>query len=428
MGMLRTIAQAWKIGDIRRKIIFTLMMLLIFRLGSGIPVPGIDREVLEAFFAQGGTGLFDLLNIFSGGAFGNFTIFALSITPYITASIILQLLTIAIPTLERLAKEGPEGKKKIAQYTRYLTVALAFVQAIGMSLGLFRPALVNTDFFSVFVIVLTLSAGTAFLMWLGEQINEYGIGNGISLIIFSGIISTLPPGISMAFVRLEANEINIVTLIIFAVFALLVIVGIIMIQQGQRRIPVQYAKRVVGRKMYGGQSTHIPLKVNQAGVIPVIFALSILQFPLTIAVFTPDGGGLSTFLNTWLSPGGGPGAWIYAGLSAMLIIFFTYFYTAVTFNPMEVAGNMKANGGFVPGIRPGKPTVEYLNKVMTRITFVGALFLATVATMPTIIDALTNLGIGFGGTSLLIAVGVALDTMKQLENQMVMRNYEGFLK
>jgi len=427
MSMLRTIAQAWKIGDIRKKIIFTLLMLIVFRIGSQIPVPGIDRYVLARFFEQGDAGIFGILDMFSGGAFSNFTIFALSITPYITASIILQLLTIAIPALERLAKEGTEGKKKIAQYTRYLTVALAFVQAIGMSLGLFRDVLVSTDFFSVSVIVLTLSAGTAFLMWLGEQINEYGIGNGISLIIFSGIVATIPPGVLDALGRFRLGEINIVTLIVFVIFAAIVIVGVIEIQQGQRRIPVQYAKRVVGRKMYGGQSTHIPLKVNQAGVIPVIFAMSILQFPLTIGLFAPDTA-FASFMQTWLSPTGGPGAWIYSALSAILIIFFTYFYTAVTFNPMEVAGNMKANGGFVPGIRPGKPTVEYLNKVMTRITFVGAMFLAIIATMPTIIDALTNLGIGFGGTSLLIAVGVALDTMKQLENQMVMRNYEGFLK
>jgi len=427
MGMLRTIAQAWKIGDIRKKIIFTILMLLIFRLGSCIPVPGIDRTILQEFFAQGDTGLFQLFDIFSGGAFSNFTIFALSITPYITASIILQLLTIAIPSLERLAKEGTEGKKKIAQYTRYLTVVLAFVQAIGMSLGLFRQALVNTDFFSVSVIVLTLSAGTAFLMWLGEQINEYGIGNGISLIIFGGIVARIPSGIGTALAKFQTGEVSIITLIVFVLFAMLVIVGIIEIQQGQRRIPVQYAKRVVGRKMYGGQSTHIPLKVNQAGVIPVIFAMSILQFPLTIGIFFPDTA-FSAFMSTWFSPTGAQGAWIYSAFNAVLIIFFTYFYTAVTFNPMEVAGNMKANGGFIPGIRPGKPTVEYLNKVMTRITFVGALFLATIATMPTIIDSLTNLGIGFGGTSLLIAVGVALDTMKQLENQMVMRNYEGFLK
>jgi preprotein translocase subunit SecY len=426
MGMIKTIAHAWKIAEIRSKIIFTLLMLVVFRLGSNIPVPGMDRDLLAEVFS-GDTGLFGLFDLFSGGAFSNFTIFALSITPYITASIILQLLTIAVPSLERLAKEGEEGKKKIAQYTRYLTVVLAFVQAIGLSVGLFRQALVSTDFFSIAVIVLTLSAGTAFLMWLGEQINENGIGNGISLIIFAGIVSRVPSAVHTTWIKLQAGEVSIITIIVFLLFAAIVVVGIIEVQQGQRRIPVQYAKRVVGRKMYGGQSTHIPLKVNQAGVIPVIFSLSLLQFPLTITYFTPDTG-FSAWVTKWLSPGGDPGVWIYALFNIMLIIFFTYFYTAVTFNPADVANNMKNNGGFIPGIRPGRSTVEYLTKVLTRITFVGAVFLAVVATLPTLIDQFTNLEVGFGGTSLLIAVGVALDTMKQLENQLVMRNYQGFLK
>lgn len=426
MSMFGTIAHAWKIADIRRKMIFTLLMLVIFRLGSNIPVPGIDRAVLAQVF-DGGTGLFALFDLFSGGSFSNFTIFALSITPYITASIILQLLTIAIPSLERLAKEGTEGKKKIAQYTRYLTVVLAFVQAIGLTVGLFRKALISTDFFSIAVIVLTLSAGTAFLMWLGEQINENGIGNGISMIIFAGIITRIPTSIHTNWVKFQAGELDIITIIIFAVFAIIVLVGIIEIQQGQRRIPVQYAKRVVGRKMYGGQSTHIPLKVNQAGVIPVIFSLSLLQFPLTVTYFWPNSG-FTAFVTKWLSPSGDPGVWFYAIFNVLLIIFFTYFYTAVTFNPLEVADNMKANGGFIPGIRPGRPTVEYLNKVMTRITFVGAIFLALIATMPTLLSSFTPIDAQFGGTSLLIAIGVALDTMKQLENQMVMRNYQGFLK
>ena len=426
MGMIKTIAHAWKIAEIRKKIIFTLLMLVVFRLGSNIPVPGMDRAVLADVFS-GDTGLFGLFDLFSGGAFSNFTIFALSITPYITASIILQLLTIAVPSLERLAKEGEEGKKKIAQLTRYLTVILAFVQAIGLSVGLFRQALISTDLFSIIVIVLTLSAGTAFLMWLGEQINENGIGNGISLIIFAGIVSRIPSGIHTTWIKFQAGEVGLITIIVFILFAMIVIVGIIEIQQGQRRIPVQYAKRVVGRKMYGGQSTHIPLKVNQAGVIPVIFSLSLLQFPLTITYFVPDSG-LATWVAKWLSPSGDPGVWIYAMFNILLIMFFTYFYTAVTFNPADVANNMKANGGFIPGIRPGRSTVDYLTKVLTRVTFVGAVFLAVVATLPTLIDQFTNLDLGFGGTSLLIAVGVALDTMKQLENQMVMRNYQGFLK
>lgn len=427
MEMIRTVAKAWNIPDIRKKIIFTLAMLLIFRIGSQIPVPGIDREILAQTF-NSETGLFALFNLFSGGAFSQFTIFALSITPYITASIILQLLTIAVPALERLAREGTEGRKKIAAYTRYLTVALAVIQAIGVSIGLFRQALISTDFFSVAVIVLVLTAGTAFLMWLGEQINEHGIGNGISLIIFAGIVSRLPSAIQEIWVKIEDGSMSIVTVIIFAIFCVLVIVGIIYIQQGQRRIPVQYAKRVVGRKMYGGQSTHIPLKVNQAGVIPVIFSMSFLQFPLTITYFMDPSSGVAQWIEKWLSPMGSPGVWMYAAFNVVLIIFFTYFYTSVTFNPVEVAHNMKANGGFIPGIRPGKATIEYLNRVMTRITFVGAIFLAAVAILPTLVSELGGLNFHFGGTSLLIAVGVALDTMKQLEQQMVMRNYQGFLK
>ena len=427
MEMLKTIAKAWKIEDIRRKIISTLLMLVVFRIGSNIPVPGIDREVLNQAF-QGGTGLLELFDLFSGGSFSNMTIFALSITPYITASIILQLLTIAIPALERLSREGTEGRKKITQYTRYLTVALAFVQAIGVSVGMFRQALISTDFFSVAVIVIVLSAGTAFLMWLGEKINENGIGNGISLIIFAGIVARLPSAIRETLTKYQAGEIGFLTIALFVIFAIIVIVGIIEVQQGQRRIPVQYAKRVVGRKMYGGQSTHIPLKVNQAGVIPVIFALSLLQFPLTVTYFAGTNTDFTQWIEKWLSPVDSPGVWVYAVFNVVLIVFFTYFYTAVTFNPMEVANNMKANGGFIPGIRPGRTTVEYLNKVMTRITFVGAIFLAAVATLPTIVGQITPLDVQFGGTSLLIAVGVALDTMKQLEQQMVMRNYQGFLK
>ena len=429
MEMIRTVAKAWNIPDIRKKIIFTLVMLLIFRIGSQIPVPGIDREILAQTF-DSGTGLFALFNLFSGGAFSNFTIFALSITPYITASIILQLLTIAVPSLERLAKEGTEGRKKIAQYTRYMTVILAIIQAIGVSVGLFRQAIISTSFFvfDVAVIVLVLTAGTAFLMWLGEQINEYGIGNGISLIIFAGIVSRLPSAVQEIWTKLQDGSMSIVTLIIFLIFCVLVIVGIIEVQQGQRRIPVQYAKRVVGRKMYGGQATHIPLKVNQAGVIPVIFAMSFLQFPLTITYFMDNQSSAAAWIEKWLSPTGTPGVWVYAAFNIVLIIFFTYFYTSVTFNPVEVAQNMKANGGFIPGIRPGKATIEYLNRVMTRITFVGALFLAAVAILPTVVSQLGGLNFHFGGTSLLIAVGVALDTMKQLEQQMVMRNYQGFLK
>ena len=428
MEMLKTISQAFKVSEIRSKMIFTLLMLVVFRIGSNIPVPGINRGTLAQMFT-GETGLFDLFDLFSGGSFSQFTIFALSITPYITASIIIQLLTMAFPYFERLAKEGQEGRKKMAQITRYLTIVLALIQALGLTVGLFRRAITDQTWFSFAVIILVLTAGTAFLMWLGEQINENGIGNGISLIIFGGIVARIPSGLRSLWTQYNDGALSIVTLLVFVVFAVAVILGVIEIQQGTRRIPVQYAKRVVGRKMYGGQSTHIPLKVNQAGVIPVIFALSILQFPLTITYFFP-GTAFTEFVTKWLSPAGNPGVWVYAVFNVLLIIFFNYFYTAVSFNPVEVAQNMKANGGFIPGIRPGKATVEYLNKVMSRLSFVGAIFLAVIATLPTILGVLVPAlkGMHFGGTSLLIAVGVALDTMKQLENQMVMRNYQGFLK
>ena len=427
MNMLATLVNAWKIPDSRKKILFPLLMMVVVRLGCAIPIPGIDRSILTELFNSAQGGLFGLFDLFSGGAFSNFTIFALSITPYITASIILQLLTIAIPRLEALAKEGIEGRKKIVQYTRYLTVVLALIQAFGLTVGLFRSAIVDKGIFSYIVIILTLTAGTAFLMWLGEQINENGVGNGISLIIFAGIIARLPVSLRDMIVAMREGTLSVVTFILFVVFAAVVVIGVILVQQGARKIPVQYAKRVVGRKMYGGQSTHIPIKVNQAGVIPVIFSISLLAFPLTITYFFPDTG-FTDFVTKYLSPSGNPGVWVYGLLNFVLIIFFTYFYTAITFNPAEVANNMKANGGFIPGIRPGGPTVDYLGKVMVRITFVGAIFLAVISTLPTILSYFMNLNVGFGGTSLLIAVGVALDTMKQIENQLVMRNYSGFLK
>ena len=426
MERLKSLGQAFKVPELRRKIIFTILMMIIFRIGCCIPIPGINRSVLSDYFGSA-SGLFSLFDMFSGGSFSNFTIFALSITPYVTASIILQLLTVAIPRLEALAREGTEGRKKIAQYTRYLTVILAFVQSIGLTVGLFRSAVIDDSFFSLAVIILCLTAGTAFLMWLGEQINEHGIGNGISIIIMAGIVARMPSDIHQIISKVQAGEVSVVSVIIFIIFAIGVVIGIIEIQQGTRKIPVQYAKRVVGRKMYGGQNTHIPLKVNQAGVIPVIFALSILQFPLTITYFMNQNSGFTQFISKYLSTSGNPGVWIYAALNILLTIFFTYFYTAIIFNPVEVADNMKANGGFIPGIRPGRPTVEYLTRVMNRINFAGAIFLAAIATLPIIIGKFTALELQFGGTSLLIAVGVALDTMKQLESQMIMRNYQGFL-
>ncbi|AOT71187.1 preprotein translocase subunit SecY [Geosporobacter ferrireducens] len=425
--MFTTLKNAWKIPDLRKRMLYTLMMMIIFRLGSTIPVPGMNRAALSQLFNQAESGLFGLFNLISGGAFGNFTIFALSISPYITASIILQLLTIAIPSLEAMAKEGEEGRKKIAQYTRYGTVVLALIQATGVSVGLFNQALISTDFVTVSVVVITLTAGTAFLMWLGEQITEKGIGNGISLIIFAGIVSRMPIGVAQTYQKFRIGEVSIFSIITFVVLSILIIAGVVAIQQGTRKIPVQYAKRVVGRKMYGGHSTHIPLKVNQAGVIPIIFAISLLQFPLTITYFF-RGGGFSTFVERYLSPGGNPGIWIYSILEVLLIIFFTYFYTAITFNPVEVSENMKKHGGFIPGIRPGKPTTDYLNKVLTRITLAGAVFLAFIAVLPTLILKFTSINLLFGGTSILIAVSVALETMKQVEAQMLMRHYQGFLK
>ncbi|MEE3382351.1 MAG: preprotein translocase subunit SecY [Anaerovoracaceae bacterium] len=427
MGMIKTVAQAWKIPELRTKILYTLMMLLIFRIGSNIPVPNMNRAALAELFT-GETGLFDLFDLFSGGSFSNFTIFALSITPYITASIIVQLLTMAFPYFENLAKQGVEGRKKMAQITRYMTVVLAVVQAIGLTVGLFRRAIIDTSIFSIIVVILVLTAGTAFLMWLGEKINDNGIGNGISLLIFAGIVDRIPSAIRSLATQYTSGSMSLITIILLVVAAVLVIAGVVLIQEGTRKVPVQYAKRVVGRKMYGGQSTHIPIKVNQSGVIPIIFALSLLQFPLTITYFTAADSGFTTFINKYLSPNGNPGVWIYAILNVVLIIFFTYFYNQITFNPLEVADNLKANGGFIPGIRPGKATSDYLQKVTSRITVVGAIFLAAIATLPTILSTLTGLRLHFGGTSLLIAVGVALETVRALENQMLMRNYQGFLK
>lgn len=398
-------------------------MLIIFRLGASIPVPGIDKAKLATLFT-GDNGLLGFFNLMSGGAFKNFTLFALGITPYITASIILNLLQIAFPeTIGAMAKEGEEGRKKMVQWTRYGTVVLALIQSIGMSMGLFRNAFISYNTLSIVVSVMTLTAGTAFLMYLGEKVTENGIGNGISLFIFAGIIARVPADVLVTFQKVQAGEVNPLNVGLFAVIAIMIIAGIIYIQQGTRKIPVQYAKRVVGRKMYGGQSTHIPLKVNQAGVIPIIFAVSILMFPMTIAQFIPNSG-FAIFMKTWFSQS----SILYNLLYALLILFFTYFYTFVTFNVEEMSENMKKNGGFIPGIRPGKPTTEYLEKTLKRITLAGAIFLALIAVLPNLVLAFGSLQVQFGGTSLLIAVGVALETMKQIEAQMVMRHYQGFLK
>jgi preprotein translocase subunit SecY len=418
--LLGDLANVLKIAELRQKVIFTLMMFMVFRLGTHIPVPGVDASVIEQLFTTGN--LFGFLDLFSGGALSKFSIFAMSITPYINASIIMQLLTIVVPTLERWAKEGEEGRKKITQVTRYGTVVLAFIQGLGMAFGL-KSAIIYPSAWSILLIALALTAGTAFLMWIGEQITEKGVGNGISLIIFAGIVSQLPSGLYVIYEYVRAGTIGFFNLFLFIAIATAMIVFVIYIQQGQRKVPVQYAKRVVGRKMYGGHSTHIPLKVNQAGVIPVIFASSVLMFPVTIAQFI-DISWVKTAASwfEWGTP-------LQTMLYASFIIFFTYFYTAVTVNISDMAENMKKHGGFIPGIRPGKPTAEHLDKIMTRITLAGAVFLALIAILPNFVAEATGIqGVYFGGTALLIVVGVALDTMKQIEAMVLMRHYQGFMK
>lgn len=423
--MFQILRNAWKIPDLRKRILYTIALLIIFRLGSHIPVPGMDKAALQQLIG-GNNSLFGFLDTLTGGAFGNATIFAMSITPYINASIIMQLLTVAIPSFERLAKEGEEGRKILAQYTRYGTVILGFIQATGLYFGL-SGAITERGILSFITITLTFTAGTAFLMWLGEQITEKGIGNGISLLIFAGIVSRGPSMVSALYANYINKNLNIFTILLFVIFALGVIAAVVVMNQAERRIPVQYAKRVVGRKMYGGQSTHIPIKVSLAGVIPIIFAMSIMAFPSTIAQFftQPQAGTFWAKFLDFISPS----SWFYGTFYFILIIFFTYFYTAIYFNPIEIANNMKKNGGFIPGIRPGKPTSDYINKVLSRITLAGAVFLGLVAVLPIFINYGIKLnGLAIGGTSILIVVSVALETVKQLESQMLMRHYKGFLE
>lgn len=425
-----TLRNAWKVAEIRKKIGYTLLMFLIFRIGAHIPIPFIDHNTLKNMIGSGS--IFDFLDTFSGGSFKRFTVFALSITPYITASIILQLLTIVIPSLERLAKEGQYGRKKITQYTRYGTVILGFVQGLGLTFGL-RAALIipspSLRWPIYLLITIILTAGTAFLMWLGERITEKGIGNGISLIIFAGIVARVPDGFKYIWGLLKVGEINALSVIGLILIGAAIIAGVVFIQEGQRRVPVQYAKRVVGRRVYGGQSSHIPLKVNQAGVIPIIFAISLLAFPGTIATWMPATSSYAQFVNRWLTMNGTVYSIPYLIVYAMLIIFFTYFYTAVTFNPVEVADNIKKYGGFIPGLRPGRATSDYLGKILSRLTLAGGLFLALIAVLPSLIIGLTGIkNIYLGGTSLLIVVSVALETMKQLESLLMQRHYQGFMK
>lgn len=419
----------FKIPELKKRVLFTLCLLIVYRIGVHVPVPGIDAVALASFFAKAKGTILGLFDMFSGGALERLSVFALGIMPYISASIILQLLTVVVPHLERLSKEGEQGRKKITQYTRYGTVVLSIIQGFGISVGLESmmapggaPVVLVPGWGFRLLTMITLTSGTAFIMWLGEQITERGIGNGISLIIFSGIVVRIPNAISNSFRLLSTGELSIFPLLLLIVLMVAVVGFIVFIEQGQRRIPVQYAKRVIGRKLYGGQSTHLPLKINTSGVIPPIFASSIIMFPATIA----------SFINVdWIQGVAGaikPGNFSYELLFVGFIFFFCYFYTAVTFNPVDVAENMKKHGGFIPGIRPGKRTADYIDRVLTRLTLGGASYVAAVCVLPSILISNFNVPFYFGGTALMIVVGVAIDTMSQMESHMLTRHYEGFLK
>lgn len=420
--MLEALRNLTNTKELRNRIIYTLIMFAIFRAGIYIPVPGVDANTIEKLFTSGS--LFGLLDLFAGGALSKFSIFAMSITPYINASIIMQLLGSIVPTFEQWQKDGQEGQKKTAKATRYGAVALGLVQAFGMAYALrANNALISNEIAVVVMITIILTAGTCLLMWIGEQITAKGLGNGISLIIFAGIVARFPAGVSTFYQYLTVGTISVFQAAMFAAFAVLIIVFVIAVTQGMRRIPIHYAKRVVGRKMYGGQNSFIPLKINQAGVIPIIFASSVIMFPSTIAQFV-DVAWVKTMASylQWGTP-------IQTTLYALLIIFFTYFYTAISINIPEMADNMKKYGGFIPGIRPGKPTADYVDRVMSRITLAGALFLAFIAILPNAVGYLTGIqGVYFGGTALLIVVGVALDTMQQASSMVLNRQYQGFIK
>ncbi len=435
--MLQTLRNAWKIPDLRKKFIYTMLLIVVFRFGSVIPVPWIDKAALQAWLSgsQGST-LFDLLDTFSGGSFSQATIFAMSITPYINSSIIMQLLSVAIPALERLSKEGEEGRKKITKLTRYLTVALAAIQSYGLYVtlhnqGAIKPVDGVPTFLVAITIIFAFTAGTAFLMWLGEGITGKGIGNGISMLIFAGIVSRVPLMMKNSWMSFVPTG-RWYMIIVLAVYAIASIMFVILINEAERRIPVQYAKRVVGRKMYGGQSSNIPIKVAMAGVIPIIFAMSIMTFPGTLAQLFGKTDGILVKVTRFITTGP-----IYPILLFLLIVGFTYFYTSITFNPIEVSNNIKNNNGMIPGIRPGRPTTDYISKVLSRVTLMGAIFLGVIAVLPIVLtQVLSSTGLlpadlsalSLTGTSLLIVVGVALETTREVESQMIMRHYKGFLE
>ena len=419
--------EGFKNKDTRSKIIFTLLMLAIYAIGTSIPIPFVDREVLADLFTKDNTGLFELFNMFTGGSFQNFTLFALGVTPYITASIIVQLFTIAFPYFENLAKEGETGRKKMQTITRYGTIILSLIQGAGIAYGLFRNALSTQNALSIVTILMLLTAGTAFLMWLGEQINEYGIGNGMSLLIFAGIVIRLPATVIEIKTKYSEGAISIVGIILTIIGALLLIASVVLLNEGSRKIPVQYAKRVVGRKTIGGAASHIPIKMNPAGVIPVIFSLSILQLPITISYFKPNSD-FAAWVTKYLSTNGTPGVYIYLILNFAFTVAFTFFYGRIMFKTDEVAKNLAANGGSIPGIRPGKATEEYLDGIMTRLCWIGGFALAAICSVPTLLSAFTPLNLTFGGTSLIIIVGVALDTVRQIQNRNTMTTHRGFLR
>ncbi len=417
-----------KIPELKRRILFSLLMLAVYRVGCFIPTPGVDAEALMSFFARQQRTIFGLFDMFSGGALERLSVFALGIMPYISASIIMELLKVVIPTIDRLYKEGDAGIKKVKQYTRYGTLVIAAIQGLGISFalegmgGAEGTVVIDPGWNFRLMTVLTLTSGTAFIMWLGEQITERGIGNGISLIIFAGIVARLPSAIINTFSLIKTGELPFIVMIFLVAVMVAVVAVIVFVERAQRRIPVQYARRVVGRRMFGGQTTHLPLKVNVSGVIPPIFASSLLMFPATLGSFI-ENEKIKYFFDLV-----SPGFWLHEVLYVILIIFFCYFYTAVTFNPVDVADNLKKWGGYIPGLRPGKPTADYIDRILTRITLGGALYVAAVCVLPTLLVARFNVPFYFGGTALLIVVGVAMDTMGQIESHMLTRHYEGFMK
>jgi preprotein translocase subunit SecY len=425
--VLGSFGDAFRLPDLKRRILFTLGALFIFRLGAHIPAPGIDTEAMAALFNSGSGGILDFLNLFSGGALSRFSIFSLGVAPYINSSIVMQLLVVIFPYLEKMQKDNEEGRKKIIQWTRYGSIPFAVVQAIGLTTWLgsvSNPPIFSGGVFDAFVVAITLTAGSIAVMWLGEELSDHGIGNGISLLIFAGIVARMPGAVMQTWRLLIAGSMNIFVLLGVLILMVIVVAACILLQEGQRRLPVQYAKRVVGNKVYGGQSTFIPLRVNQSGVIPIIFASSLLIFPTTVANFLGDSTA-GRFLRSLFAYG----SWFYMICYILLIVFFSYFYTAVVFNPNDIANNMKKYGGFILGIRPGQPTADYITKVMERITLGGAIFLAVVALVPNLMSGLMGANaFYFGGTAVLIVVGVALDTVHQIEAQLLMRHYDGILK